>query len=182
MLRHTCVAATLLLAACVNTDSAEVSDDAIVSATVAAVNPETRAIDLRTEDGGAIRLTATPAMRNFDQIEVGDVASLEIYGSIMVRVAGPDAPAEPQTLAVLGRAPEGARPGAVAGSVTTLTVEFVSYDPATREASLILPDGDAITVPVEPGMQAFAAARAPGEMIEVTLSDAVAMIIEAPAA
>jgi hypothetical protein len=174
-------AAALLLVGCASTDTAEVTDAATVSATVAAVDPAARTIALVTDGGETIRLTATPEMRNFDQIEPGDVATLEIYGSVQVRVAGADAPAEPQTLAVLGRAPEGARPGAVAGMITTATLEFVAYDPATHEAALILPDGEPIVVPVQPEMRAFAAARTPGERIEVTFSDAVALLVE-PAA
>ncbi len=175
----TTAAAALLLAGCtMNNQTAEVAEAATVSATVVAVNPATRAIDLRTADGETIRMTATPEMRNFDQIEPGDIATMEIYGSIQVQLAGPGAAAEPQTLAVFGRAPEGARPGAVAGLTTTATVRFVSYDPATFEAALILPDGEAVTVPVEPGMRAFAAARTPGERIEVTMTDAIALFVD----
>ncbi len=175
----TTAAAALLLGACtMNNQAAEVANTAAVSATVAAVNPATRTIDLTTADGQTIQLTATPEMRNFDQIEPGDVATLEIYGSVQVALAGPGAPAEPQTFAVFGRAPEGARPGAMAGMMTTATVQFISYNPATFEAALILPDGDAVTVPVEPGMRAFAAARTPGERIEVTFSDAIALFVE----
>lgn len=175
-------AAALLLAACTaNNQTAEVENLATVSATVASVNPATRAIELTTDEGETIRMTAGPEMRNFDQIEPGDVATLEIYGSVQVQLAGPGAPAEPQTLALFGRAPEGARPGAVAGIVTTATVEFVSYDPVTSQAVLILPDGEPETVPVEPQMRAFAAARTPGERIEVTFSDAVALFVDAPA-
>jgi hypothetical protein len=138
-------------------------------------------VTLETDEGETLRVTAPPEMRNFAQIEPGDVATLEIYGSVAVRVADAAAPAETQTLAVLGRAPEGARPGAIAGAVTTATLEFVSYDPATFEAALILPDGEPIVVPVEPEMRAFAVARAPGERIEVTFSDAVALFVDAPA-
>ncbi len=171
-------AAALLLGACANTDTAEIARVASVSATVAAVNPTTRAVDLTTDEGETIRLTAGPEMRNFDQIEPGDVATLEIYGSVMVQVAGVDAPAEPQTLAVLGRAPDGARPGALAGVVTIATLEFVSYDPETFMAALILPDGEPIAVPVQPEMRPFDTARTPGERIEVTFSDAVALIVD----
>lgn len=179
ILMTTAAGAAMLLAACtMNNQQAEVGDAAAVSATVAAVNPATRTIDLITAEGETIRMTATPEMRNFDQIEVGDIATLEMQGSIQVQLASPGAPAEPQTFAVFGRAPEGARPGAFAGMVTTATVRFVSYNPATFEAALILPDGDAVTVPVEPGMRAFAAARTAGDRIDVTMTDAIAMFVD----
>lgn len=172
-------AAAVLLAACTaNNQMAEVADSATVSATVVAVNPSTRVIDLKTSQGEAIQLTATPAMRNFGQIEVGDVATLEMYGSVQVQLAGPGAPVEPQTLAVFGRAPEGDRPGAVAGSVTTATLVFGAYDAINSEAALFLPDGSEVTVAVQPAMRAFAAARTPGERIDVTFSDAIALVVE----
>lgn len=173
--------ALLFAAACAdNNRSAAVESAAAVSATVAAVNRSARTVDLTTEDGEFIRMTAPPEMRNFDQIEPGDVATLEMFGSMEVRVADPGAPAEPQTMALLGRAPDGARPGAVAGFVTSLTVRFVSYDPATFRATVIMPDGEQVVVPVEPGMRAFAAARTQGERIEVTFTDAAALFVDAP--
>lgn len=182
LLSAAAAAALLALAACVDTDSAEVSGGGRVSATVAAVHPSDRSIDLVTESGERFRVTATDEMRNFDQIEPGDVATLEIFGSVMVRVAGADAPSTPQTFAVIGRSPEGALPAGVAGVVTTATLGFVSYDPETFEAVLTLPDGEIIVVPVEPEMRGFAAARRAGERIEVTFSDGVALFVDPPAA
>ena len=175
------VAGALLLAGCDSLHQREVTQAAEVSATVTAVNPTTREIALRTATGEALTLTATPDMRNFDQIKPGDVATMQIFGTVAVRMADRSTPNETNTFALLGRAPEGARPGAILGKVTTTTVRFVSYDPSTFQAVIVLPDGDQMTVPVQPGMRAFAAARTPGERIEVMISDTVAMFVKAPA-
>lgn len=176
------VAGAALLAGCDSMNQREVSQGAEVSATVIAVDPQTREVRLRTQNGEAVTLAAGPEMRNFDQIEPGDVATLQVFGSISVRMADRATPNETSEFALIGRAPEGGRPGAIVGKITTTTVQFVSYDPRAFTAEIILPDGDRMIAPVQPGMRAFAAARTPGERIEVTISDAVAMFVEAPAA
>jgi hypothetical protein len=182
-MRHLLIAAAgaLALAACAPDPGIEVTRTAAITATVAAVDPAGRAIDLRTADGGAFSFVAGPEMRNFDQIEPGDVATLEVSGTVTVRPLGERAGPEPEAFAIVGRAPEGARPGAFAGSVETMTVTLVAYDPASFEATIRLPDGGEIVVPVEPEMRDFAAGRTPGERFEVTFSDAVAAFVE-PAA
>lgn len=175
-------ASALLLAGCDSLNQREVTQGAEVSATVTSVDPKTREINLQTQQGEAVTLTATPEMRNFDQIKPGDTAVLQMFGSVAVRVADGTTPEGRETFALLGRAPEGERPGAVMGQVTTATVRFVGYNPSTFEAEIIGPDGDRMIVPVQPGMRAFAAARTPGERVEVTISDAVAMFVTAPGA
>lgn len=104
------VAGALLLAGCDSLHQREIQA-AEVSATVTAVNPTTREITLRTATGEALTLTATPDMRNFDQIKPGDVATMQIFGTVAVRMADRSTPNETNTFALLGRAPEGARPG-----------------------------------------------------------------------
>lgn len=174
-------AAALALAGCDSMFQREVSRAAEVSATVTAVDPATRRIDLATANGEALTLTASPDMRNFDRIEPGDVATMQMFGSMSVRVADATAPNRTDTFAMIGRAPEGDRPGSVFGAVTTTTVTFVSYDPETFEAVVVLPSGERRAVQVQPGMRSFAAARTRGERIEVTISDAVALFVDAPA-
>ncbi|MBP7001329.1 hypothetical protein [Amaricoccus sp.] len=174
-------AAAIALAGCDSLFQREVSHAAEVSATVTAVRPATRSIDLATASGETLTLTASPDMRNFDQIEPGDVATLQMFGSMSVRVADSTAPNQTDTFALIGRAPKGERPGSIFGAVTTTTVTFVSYDPRTFEAVVTLPSGERRAVRVQPGMRAFAAARTPGERIEVTISDAVALFVDAPA-
>ncbi|MBP7241538.1 hypothetical protein [Amaricoccus sp.] len=174
-------AAAIALSGCDSMFQREVSHAAEVSATVTAVDPATRRIDLATASGETLTLTASPDMRNFDQIEPGDVATMQMFGSMSVRVADSAAPNQTDTFAMIGRAPEGTRPGSVFGAVTTTTVVFLSYDARSFEATVALPSGEVRVAPVEPGMRSFAAARTRGERIEVTISDAVALFVDPPA-
>jgi hypothetical protein len=182
-MRHLLLAsAALALAACAPaSDGIEVTRTASITANVAAVDPATREIDLIASDGSAFSFVAGPEMRNFDQIEPGDTATLEVSGTVTVRALGSRVGPEPETFAVLGRAPEGARPGAFAGTVSTMTVTLLGYDPATFEATILMPDGEELVVPVEPEMREYAAGRTAGERFELTFSDAVAAFVE-PAA
>jgi hypothetical protein len=174
-------AAALLLAACAPKPGIEVTRVARMTATVTSVDPATRTIGFETADGGSASFVAGPEVRNFAQIEPGDVATMELSGTVTVRPLGGLAGPEAEALAVIARAEEGAMPGGLVGTATTLTVTFVAYDPTTTEATLQLPDGAQVVVPVQPEMQEFAMARTPGERLELTFSDAVAVFVE-PAA
>ena len=181
---HALAAAALAmtLAACADspsvTQEAERQESAVVTATVQSVDLETRQVLLRDDQTGDVGVfTAGPEVRNLPQLEAGDRVRIEYFDSVAVRMAEPGEDATPLTVAAAGRAPEGQRPGGFVATSTDLVMEFVSYDAGLQTATLIDPEGERVTVPVQPEMRAFAKARTPGERIHVTLSEAVAIDI-----
>lgn len=171
-----------LLAACATNeppaDSASRASAVETSATVEAVNAERREIMLRTSDGRFLTVEAGPEVRNFDQIETGDVVRALVVESVAVSMAGPDSSGETEIVTAAERAPEGARPAGAAASELTTTVTLVSYDPATAVATFTTPSGATHSVVVDPAMRDFASRRQPGDRIDVRYTTAVAIAVE----
>jgi hypothetical protein len=111
-------------------------------------------------------------------LEPGDEVRFDYYESVAVEMAEPGDPAEPLGVAVVDRAAEGEMPGGVLATATSQVVEVVSYDPATALAVVRLHDGTERTIDVHPEIQAFAAARRPGERVLVTVAEALAVSID----
>ena len=147
------------------------------SAVVEQVGQDTREVRLRTTDGRLLSVVAGPEVRNLAQVSPGDTVRLTYYESVAALMAEPGAGGPATTSVVTGQAPEGGRPAGVVGATTDVVVEFLAYDPATGIATFKTPDGLTRNVVVDPAMREFAAARRPGDRVEVQLTTAVAASI-----
>lgn len=162
-------------------DSVEVSDVAEIAATVAAVDHAQRLVTLRSAEGDLLTVEAGPEVRNFAQIEVGDIVRLtyELYYSA-IKVDPEQLPeVAAASLAAASRAAEGERPGAAIGAVDSMIVLIESIGPDGRTATFITPDGglQAIYVEREQG-RAFARTLEAGDLVELTVAEAVAITVE----
>jgi hypothetical protein len=158
--------------------SAERETTISATAVVESIDMETRQVGLRAADGELIEVVAGPEVRNLPQLRVGDEVRFDYYESVAAEMAEPEDPGQPLGAVVTDRAPEGALPGGLVATATSQVVEVVSYDPATARAVVRLHDGTTRSFDVHPEMQAFAAARRPGERVLVTTTEALAISIE----
>jgi len=98
-------------------------------------------------------------------------------------MADPSDTGEPASAALAGRAPEGERPGGLAVTTDSMVVTVISYDSNTGLAVFRSPDGLTRQTVVPPNLRTFAASRAPGSRVLVTMTRAVAVsVTEAPKA
>ncbi len=184
MIRPALLGCTLLLIALVGCApppgpiAADREDVVEGTAVVEAIDREQREVLLRTADNRPIRVLAGGAVRNFDQIEVGDTVRVVYYESVAARMAEPAEGGPTVGVVATERAPAGARPAAAEGAVISTVVEVISYDPATAVATFRMPEGNVHSVVVNPEMRAFAAARSPGERVALTFTQAVAVAVE----
>jgi hypothetical protein len=175
--------ATILVAACSNYGPAPVTSESLVTATatVESVDQSTRKVRLRNSDGTSLTVTAGPEVVNLPQLAVGDVVTIDYYEAVTLAMA--DAGESGDVSATVGgvAAPEGDKPGGAAVVSTTIVVRVVSYDEVTHLATFVTPSGATERATVSPDMRAFAAARKPGDLVSVTLTEAVAVTIAAAA-
>ena len=161
-----------------DTSFAERTETVSLTGTVESVDVPNRLVGVR--DGGTLVVFRVgPQVQNLAEIEVGDRVSLDYYESIAVGMADPDDPGTAMGEVIAGRAAPGERPGAGLIEMVTGVVEFVSYDAAEQTATVKLQDGTVETVRVQPEMQAFAAARQPGDRIAVSIDRAVVVAVTA---
>lgn len=147
-------------------------------AVVESVNTQSRQVLLRGEEGRMLSIVAGPEVRNLEQLAVGDVVRIDYYESVSVSMADPSDNSPPEGAVVSTRAPEGATPGAASAASVRMIVEFISYNPQTAVATFRGPDGSVRTAQVNPALQDFAAGLQPGDRVDLTMTEAVAVSIE----
>ncbi len=152
-----------------------------IQATVEAVDAATRAVTLRGPSGD-VTLVAGPEVRNFDQIKAGDRLVASYYVAVSAQrgtdpAADTGAPAmKPQSTTATYSAPLGSRPAGAVTRTTTMTVKIESVDTASETVSFTRPDGTHRTVAAEtPQMRDFINTLAPGDEVDVTYTEAVAV-------
>ena len=173
--------AAFTAAAAIAQDSVEFTDLVELAATVSAIDREQRLVTLRGPDGGELTIQAGPEVRNFAQIEAGDIVRLsyeQYYSATRID------PAEAPQLAAAGaaglaRAEEGERPGVAVGAIETMLVMIESIGPGGRTATFITSDGalQAIFVRREES-RAFASSLQPGDIVQLTVAEAVALLVD----
>ena len=156
---------------------------ATTEATVVWVDHTTRHVVLQGADGGTMEVTAGPEVRNLAQLEAGDTVRMDYFQATTVSMADPADTGEVQKTAIAGRSAEGAKPGGMAATNTSMVVTVVSYDRNNGIATFRTPDGMTRQAVVPPELRSFAERRGPGSRVLVSLTEAVAVTIaEEPAA
>lgn len=177
----TFVAIAALLAACASepptTDAAYCCDSRVATANITSIDASTREIGLTTEEGDDIVVPASPEVRNFDQLEVGDKVNITLTEAVAVKMASEAERGEQFSSVAAGRAVTGEKPGLSVGSLTEQVVEFISYDDATGTASFINADGVVQSVSVRPELREFAKARTKGELIAAAIERSFAISV-----
>lgn len=157
------------------------SDVVDLAAMVAAIDRDQRLITLRGPQGGEVTITAGSEVRNFAQLEVGDTIRLHYEIDYAAEKLDPDEVPELAATAAAGvvRAEEGERPGGAIGAIESMVVLVESIGPDGRTATFFTPDGalQAIVVQREEG-RAFARTLAPGDLVRLTVAEAVAIFVE----
>ncbi len=178
------LAATGLLFACTSEGVTENEPVKVVevieaSAVVQTVDKETREILLVDDaDGDSFVIVAGPEVKNFDQIDSGDRVKIAYSLGRAARMALPGQAGTTSAM-VGGTAKQGDKPGLAVGTVTTTVLEFISYDPGSRQATIINADGLERTVTVEtPEGQEFASKLNKGDKVEITFTEALAVVVE----
>jgi hypothetical protein len=151
-----------------------------VEATVVGIQKEKRLVSLRGPEGRMLTVEAGPEVRNFDQIQVGDqvIASYyEAVGFALVKPGASDGASDAGLIA--GRAKAGDRPAAAVGRFAKTTVTIESVDQKTYTVTFKGTDGLTRAVPVAtPEGRAFASKLRPGDQVEITYEEAVAISVE----
>ena len=149
-----------------------------VTGNVEAVNSESREVMVRTGEGRYFTATLGPQVRNFDQIQTGDTVRIVLAESVVAEMAAVDDRGDATGAAMMARAPEGARPGAVVGEQVSMVVTIDGVDPESDRVTFTTPDELTHSVVVRPEMRDFAMDLEPGDRVRVTFTEAVAITVE----
>lgn len=105
-----------------------------ITATVTAIDHDSRVVSLRMPEGDEVTFTASEEARNLGQVEVGDIVTAEYVERVSIKVLANDG-SEPATagMTAIDRTAEGEMPGmaAVDTQVVTATVEDINLEANT---------------------------------------------------
>jgi hypothetical protein len=150
-----------------------------VAARVVKVDQKSRVVTLRNSLGEEFDVHVSDEVRNLPQVKKGDDVVISYYESVAVTLKKPGEATPGVTVAdTAGRAKPGEKPGAAAGSQTTVTATVVGLNKKKGTVTLKGPKGKVVTV----------TAREPrrldpvkvGDLIEVTYTEAIAISVEKP--
>ena len=161
-------------------DRAQLNNEIKVTAKVTAVDPGQRLITLRREDGSLFRVVAGEAVRNFDQIAVGDSLRVQ-YREMLVatRLQPGETGAKPSVAAAVARAEPGAKPSAGTSVAASVVVTIQSIDRDAEVVVFSLDSGElfARKVATDEG-RAFVKGLKPGDMVQLDYTEVLALSVE----
>jgi hypothetical protein len=153
-----------------------------MSATVEAVDVQTRMLSLRGTEGRMETLEVSPEVSNLPQVKVGDKLMVRYYQSMAATIKAKDTSTTLSSVdheAAESRAQPGEKPGAMVGRKVTSTVVIHSVDKKNNSVMFSGPDGLVRSVPIKrPEAQKFVKTLKQGDQVELTYTEALAVSIE----
>lgn len=147
-----------------------------ISAKVEAINKETREITLKGPEGNEVTVTAGPEVRNFDQINVGDMVAARYLESLTLRLKkdGKDVVAA-TTEEAAGRAEPGEMPAAGAARRVEVTADVIGVNEKTQTITLRGPNRTIELKLDDPEQVKLVKV---GDQVQATFTEAVALAVE----
>ncbi|HEV3181877.1 MAG TPA: hypothetical protein VGY90_03575 [Steroidobacteraceae bacterium] len=179
-----CQLAILAVAAMVSSASAQQPAGAVTStltktkATVTAIDPATREVTIQG-DKGPVTVQASPDVKNFNNLKVGDQVLVSYYqGTAAQIVKGGKKVSDPAVSTfAYGNSP-GMKPAGGVGASATVTVKIQDINLPTNTVAFTKSDGTTHIVQVKsPEMQKFIRELKPGDTVEVTFTDSLAVSV-----
>ena len=147
------------------------------SAEVMRIDNATRTLTLKTAQGDMVDVIASEAVKNFDQIKVGDVVRSRYTRALALKLKNPKDAAGGATVSEGSTtAPPGQRPAFTGAGQITGIAEVTAVDPKESTITLKGAEGKLVTLDVNNPDQ-FKVIK-PGDQIEVTYTEAVALDVE----
>jgi hypothetical protein len=151
-----------------------------ISATVRQIDKSSRTLLLANDAGDSVPLVVGPEVKNFDQIQVGDRVVVRYYDAIAFEVKPPGQAATATEADVAEvRAKPGERPAAAVGATVRTSVTIEGVDKSRNTVTFRREDGVLRVIDVvRPESQEFIKHLKPGDQVEVTYTEALAVSVE----
>ena len=177
-----CQLAILAVAAMVSSAWAQQPGSAYTStltktkATVTAINPNTREITIKG-DKGPMTVQAGPEVKNFNNLKVGDQVLVSYYEGLLAQIVNGGKTIKDPAVSGFGYGNSpGMKPAGGAGVSATVTVKIQDINLPTNTVAFTKSDGTTHIVQAKsPEMQKFLRELKPGDTVQVTMTDSLAV-------
>jgi hypothetical protein len=146
-----------------------------VTATVVALDPATRTATLRGAKGKIVDVVVPPEAKNFDQIRVGDLVTVEYMRALTLELKGPGATRSASSQAASAPAPAGAVAGGAAARQVVILANVTAVNSKEGYVTLRGPKGNSVDVSV--GDPAQLKLVKVGDQVEAVYTEAVAVTV-----
>ena len=146
---------------------------------VTEINKETRDITLMGSQSELVTITASDAVKRFDEISVGDMVTFEYYTYMKAEFRQPTPEELNEPLVVLaegGKAPESMDPGAIVGAQVKAVVTIEILNRPAMIATVKGPRGNYTSIPMED--EALMTQLHIGQVVIITYMEAMAVSLE----
>jgi Cu/Ag efflux protein CusF len=156
-----------------------VGEVATVKATVEAVDLEKRIVTLKGPEGKVFDVKVGPEVRNLPQVKPGDIVVAKYAQSVAVELKkGGVGIRSKESQTATSRAALGAKPGGAVATETTIVANVTKVDAKTHVVTLEGPSGKTVNVKVKD--PALMKEIKVGEQVEMVITEALAIAVEAP--
>lgn len=145
------------------------------TATIKAIDPSTRSVTLRSENGDEDTFTVGPEVTRFNELKVGDTIKATYYESLVFQLRKPDAAAPTTGASAAGGRLKDA-PGGAMGVQQTATVTVKAVDMNVPSITVETADGRTLTrrIAEKKNLEGVN----PGDKIDITYTQALVVAAE----
>jgi hypothetical protein len=150
-----------------------------LTATVQAVDQAKRIVTLKGPEGDVFDLKVGDEVRNLPQVKAGDLVVAKFFEAVAIEVRKGGLgirSAESQT--AVSRAEPGQRPAGAVATTTTVVANVLKVDTAKQIVTIEGPNRKSVRVKVKD--PAVLQQIKPGEQVEMMITEALAIAVEAP--
>jgi Cu/Ag efflux protein CusF len=159
---------------------AAVAEVVKIEASVAAIDKATRAITLKGPKGNELSVVAGPEVKNFDQLKVGDLVTIEYVEALSLQLKkGGGAPVARTEQVGAAAAKPGERPAGAVGRQVTVVADVIDVN---ADKKLVTLKGPQRTVELKVNDPEQLKLIKKGDQVEATFTEAMAITVTAKAA
>jgi len=156
-----------------------VSQSGHAKATVVDIKKKERELTLRDEQGNEVVVVASDKIRNFAQIEKGDVIEVDYQRAAASELEKISETNAASATTDVQRAPAGAKPGVRARHTSSIVATVMEIDVQKRLLTVQGPRGGIVTIEVPASMKAFDSLKK-GDKISAVYTEAIAISVKSP--
>ena len=146
-----------------------------VTATVVALDPATRTATLKGAKGKIVDVVVPPEAKNFDQIRVGDLVTVEYLRALTLELKGPGSIRSGTSQAASAPAPAGAVAGGSAARQVVIMANVTAVNAKEGFVTLRGPKGNSLDVSVDPSQLKLVKV---GDQVEAVYTEAMAVTVQ----
>jgi hypothetical protein len=155
----------------------ELSEVAVMTAKVVAIDKVDRHVTLRRPDGSDVTIEVDKAAQNFDQIELGDQVKVEYYESVALYLGQHGQKPGATAGIAAARSAKGEKPAVVAVETVDIAATVQEINREKRTVTLKGPHGKLLTIKVDKSVTGYDKLKK-GDSIHVRHTEAVAISVE----